>query len=324
MCLVDNASHIYTVSVLKSLNKMWQSVSNIRVACYRFSGPDLFLNLLGTDIIDENKNLSLEKIKKLSNLNIDSNVLAIKTLWDKPFDINLIEYSINIISDETISIDSETKEYLTNEFMSVVNSDNDPIIKHFLLDILFFPIIKNIPERSDVLRVLDLYFLNALGFLDHPILYHRSYSKSILAVMDNAENGLIDLFTEKVFIYLINHFDAVCILGNYALTIYHSKIELARIKIKEDIHLRKSIKLEETFVSLFSSSIITIKSLMSMFDWKRDKAARLLARLTNLELFIENKVGKDKVFLNNVIMSAFLEVNKNDKVKELRKLLEKT
>lgn len=317
MGLASKANHIYTVPVLKALNKTWQSFSNLRIACYHFPSSDLLLNILVTDINPKDEELSLDDIKKLSNPDIESDILVIKTIWDKPFTIDLLEYCVNKIANISINIDEKTKENLISEFMSITKSDHDPIVKNSLLHILFYPILKNISKKYNILRVLDIYFMHYLGFLDHQILYHRSYFETLSDIMNNIGTGLIDLFSEKVFVYLINQFDSICILGNHVLTIYHHQIMLANTKVKEDAYLEKTFKLEKTFSSLFSNTVITIKDLMSIFNWKRDKAARILSRLTNLELFIEKKVGKDKVFINNVIIKTFAEVKKSDEVKEL-------
>ena len=315
---LSNLNIEYTIDTLKALNKSWQCFSNLRATCSNFPNSDLILNILSTNMINMHKNIGIGEIDKIYDNDLENNISAIKTIWDSPFSIELIEKCVQIIlEDYTFIINSNDKKQLEDNCFNILKSDNDPVIKTFLLHIILENALKHIEKKNKILRIFNIYFLHYQGFLEHPVLYHPTHFSSFLNVNEYIDNT--NTLKENIVIKFIDQFQIVCLLGIEVLNIYHNNIDDTYKKIKENTYLEKIFRTEDIFSKIFSKSVIDSKYLMFTFDWKRDKAIRFLSSLCNSNLFVKFKSDKKTVFINNIVFLTFFDIKNNSHIQDIIK-----
>ncbi|MBW5381024.1 hypothetical protein E6A52_09925, partial [Brachyspira hampsonii] len=80
------------------------------------------------------------------------------------------------------------------------------------------------------------------------------------------------------------------------------------MKLKSRLLINKNFKKildSNIFYIVFITPYVRIVDLMDMFNWKRDKAARLLSKLRDEDLFAEVRIKKEKIFINKYIIGLF-------------------
>jgi len=305
---IINLKEFQTVPVLTEILKTWKIFSDFRIVCIEFPNAPLLINGLVTRINTNIEELPIKELISQNNKYYSNDIYAIELIWNLPFSQDILQIVINIFN-ENYQVPNSDKELFYNKVHYLLYSDYDPLLKFFLLHHCSHSILKNTLYRDRILRVLGLYFLYKEEILTLPILYHDSHLSSLVSSTKTISEENIILFFKQV--------QNICISGIFILKIYNQKISEAKKMILEDSALSKLLVDSNFFSQFFEKDFHTISSIMTEFNWKRDKTARLLKKFCQKDILIEKKYGKDKLFINNILFSTFSEIKKNSNINKL-------
>ncbi|MGL4987572.1 MAG: hypothetical protein ACRC5H_10635 [Treponemataceae bacterium] len=307
--LSERIESLCSMDVLRQLNKSWQLLLQLQGTCYRFPNADLFLNILVTEKFHEN----YELLKSLDVSSSFKEIHLIKSLWEKPLNSKTIEEGVRAISQEKIKLSDQVKTTLQHAIVFINQTNHDPIIKQLIFHLVFSKTLPPFDEKNNFLRIVDIFVMHSLGFLDHPLLYPENF----MYLFAQASHDYKNQITEENILFFLYNFQQICSVGSAVLLIYNSKCNSAVKLINNDPYLEKLFLSKNLFAEIFQWPVINITTVMNNLTWKRDKTARFLAKLVDLNLLHEIKLGKDKIFVNILMTETFDDIKKNKHIQSI-------
>lgn len=295
MCNKIDVKMFDDIDVLKELAKTWHAYYNFRMSCLSLKNSEYLLSILSL-ILNPANNYEYKDIAMISYGILEEyhskhkEFRILKEVLNGDYDSSVFSKIISLVEDKEIIID---KKY--DEDIEYIDSlDLDPILKLLVYQKISYEYIKEYQGCFIICRVVFNIYSYKLKLLDTPILYPYQFFEASM-------NGSSD--KESIIRYL-KFLRGICLYAVDTISFVHENL----------IVLRNQLLLNKTFKKLTDSSIfyiifitpyIRIVDLMDMFDWKRDKAARLLSKLREEGLFMETKVKKEKIFINKYIINLF-------------------
>ncbi|MBW5411149.1 hypothetical protein E6A50_12320, partial [Brachyspira hampsonii] len=146
-----------------------------------------------------------------------------------------------------------------------------------------------------ICRIVFNIYSYKLKLLDTPILYPYQFFEA--TINDNSSN-------EESIIRYLKFLRGICLYAVDTISFVQNDL----MKLKSRLLINKNFKKildSNIFYIVFITPYVRIVDLMDMFNWKRDKAARLLSKLRDEDLFAEVRIKKEKIFINKYIIGLF-------------------
>lgn len=276
------------IEVLKQLAKTWRYFSNFRLSCMKLEKTEELLSILST--ISSAK--EFKAVELFGNINTSlPEFKVIEELWGEEYSAHVLEKILILFGFDNAK-NLKLKESYNSFIINIKNTDIDPILKFVAIYSYTF---KYLYDNRNLMRIVSMFIFKNLSLVSRPILYPLDFIYSTEIQYLNKESAIIILKT----------FEHICQFGEYTINLVDDNMKNLQSNMAKIKELRK-FSTSKYFYYLFSKLYITIADFMKDLNIKRDKAARLLAKLVKLGYFRENKLGKEKVFIN-MYMVEFLK-----------------
>ncbi|MGL5253624.1 MAG: hypothetical protein ACRC9L_01150 [Brevinema sp.] len=303
---ISDLERLHTVPVLRTVSSVWQNLISFQADFLQFPDSRLLLNFLvfNQGIALENVPRSFISTKELDNTNADLKILL--KIWDTPLTSLTLQRCMDEWSHEIVLSPEQIFNY-DLYITQLQKSRIDPLIQLYGFVYRTWKITKGHPNQERIIRIMALHFLKELGVLREPIFYPDNFL-IIGKLFDIFKNPVMD---DVIIIYL-NQFERICDLGSLIIGISKQKIaklmETMQSKVEDN---------EDIFFFFCSHVMIDIPQLMKIANWKRDKAARFLNSLSKEGIFLQKKIGTQKLFINAGLMDIFIEIRDNPQIKKM-------
>lgn len=309
MLNTNNIEFIENITVLKKLLCTYRAIANLRSICAQSSHSIILINSLATTTATGMITDLYTQFERNLEPNLD--IQATQAIWDQPFDYKTLNSVISIFHQDEYLLSKENAIAFNTILSSINHLTIDPILKFFFFGIMSFPIISNIPEYERIIRVLGIRFLKEQDIIEFPILWHNKFARTHYYVQQLELHSL-----ETVILEFLNDMEYVCYIGTYILKITKNKLSIIKQQLTQNSLLSNLNENEKLFDFVFGAFYLTIQDTIDTLNWKRDKGARFLQRLVSAGYFIERKKGKEKVFINNMILEIISEICLNSEIQE--------
>lgn len=283
------------INVLKELAKTWHAYYNFRMSCLSLKNSEYLLSILSL-ILNPANNYEYKDIAMISYGILEEyhskhkEFRILKEVLNGEYNSSVFSKIASLVEDKEIVID----EKYDGDIKYIDSLDLDPILKLLVYQKISYEYVKEYQGCFIICRVVFNIYSYKLKLLDTPILYPYQFFEINMADCSNKESIIRYLkFLRGICLYAVD-------------TIGFVQKNLAELKNKL-INNKTFKKLTDSgiFYIIFITPYIRIVDLMDMFDWKRDKSARLLSKLREEGLFMETKVKKEKIFINKYIINLF-------------------
>lgn len=283
------------IDILKELAKTWHAYYNFRMSCISLKNSEYLLSILSLILNPANhyeyKDIAMISYGILEEYHSKHKEFSIlKDFLDSEYNSSVFSNIISRLEDKDIVIGNDYDETIKY----IDSLDLDPILKLLVYQKISYEYVKEYKSCFIICRVVFNIYSYKLKLLDTPILYPYQFFEINMNSCSNKESIIRYLkFLRGICLYAVD-------------TIGFVQKNLA--VLKEKLLLNKTFKKltdSSVFYIIFITPYIRIVDLMNMFNWKRDKAARLLSRLREDGLFVETKVKKEKIFINKYIINLF-------------------
>ncbi|WP_157153261.1 hypothetical protein [Brachyspira murdochii] len=283
------------VDVLKELSKTWHSYYDFRMSCISLKNSEYLLSILSL-ILNPSNNCEFKDIAMISYSILEEyhskykEFLILKDFIQSDYNSEVFSKIVSRLEDREIKIDRSYDE----EISHVDNIDLDPLLKLLVYQKISYEYVKDYQSCFIICRVVFNIYSYKLKLLDNPILYPYQFFEMSMNESSNKES----------IIKYLQFLRGICLYAVDTISFVHNNLKVLRDKLLQNKNFKKLAD-SSVFYMIFITPYIRIIDLMNMFDWKRDKAARLLSRLKSEGLFIETKLKKEKIFVNNYIINLF-------------------
>ncbi|MGL5253627.1 MAG: hypothetical protein ACRC9L_01165 [Brevinema sp.] len=303
---ISDLERLHTVPVLRTISSVWQKFISFQAGFLQFPDSRLLLNFLvfNQDSALENMPRSLASMKDIDTTSKDM-VLLLK-IWDTPLTSLTLQRCMDEWPHETVLSPEQIFNY--DLYISQLHKSRiDPLVQVYGFTYRTWKITKGHPNQERIIRIMMLLFQKELGILQDPIFYPDNFL-IVGKLFDIFKNPVMD----DVIIMYLNQFERICDLGSLITSISKQKIaklmEIMQNKVEDN---------EDIFFFFCSHVIIDIPQLMKVSNWKRDKAARFLNSLSKEGIFLQKKIGTQKLFINAGLMDIFVEIRENSQIKKM-------
>ncbi|MEI0604846.1 hypothetical protein R4K55_11575 [Brachyspira alvinipulli] len=283
------------INVLKELAKTWHAYYNFRMSCLSLKNSEYLLSILSLILNPANhyeyKDIGMISYNILEEYHSKHKEFAIlKEFLDSEYNSVIFSKIVSLLEGSDITIDKSYDE----DINYIDNLDLDPILKLLVYQKISYEYVKDCQNSFIICRVIFNIYSYKLKLLDTPILYPYQFFKS---TMDNSSD-------EESIIRYLKFLRGICLYAVDTISFVHKNLSILKNRLLLNKNFKKLTD-SNVFSIIFITPYIRIVDLMNMFDWKRDKAARLLSKLREEGLFIETKIKKEKIFVNKYIISLF-------------------
>lgn len=293
------------IDILKELAKTWHTYYDFRMSCISLKNSEYLLSLLSL-ILNPNNHYEYKDIGMISY-----NILEEFHSKHKEFEIlnNFLkaEYNSEIFSKIVSSLEGKDiviDNSYDEDINYVDNLDLDPILKLLVYQKISYEYVKDYHNSYIICRVVFNIYSYKLKLLETPILYPYQFF----------EISMSDCSNKDSIIRYLKFLRGICSYAVGTIGFVHQNLAVLKSKLMLNKNFKKLTD-SDVFYIIFITPYIRIVDLMDMFNWKRDKAARLLSKLREEGLFYETKVKKEKIFVNKYIIGLF-ESGENEKPEE--------
>ncbi|OEJ13136.1 hypothetical protein BFL38_00730 [Brachyspira hampsonii] len=284
------------IGVLKELSKTWHAYYDFRMSCISLKNSEYLLSILSLILNPANhyeyKDMGMISYNILEEYHSKhKEFMILKEFSEKEYNSSVLSNIASRFEDKVIIID---KSY--DEDLKYIDSlDLDPLLKLLVYQKVSYEYVREYSSSFIICRIVFNIYSYKLKLLDTPILYPYQFFEATIS--DNSSN-------EESIIRYLKFLRGICL---YAVdTISFVQNDLMRLKSR--LLLNKNFKKladSNVFYIIFITPYVRIVDLMDMFNWKRDKAARLLSKLRDEDLFAEVRIKKEKIFVNKYIIGLF-------------------
>lgn len=290
------------IDVLKELSKTWHAYYNFRMSCISLKNSEYLLSILSLILNPANhyeyKDIGMISYGILEEYHSKHKEFSIlKEFLNSEYNSSVLSKIVSLLEGKDIIID---KTY--DEDINYIDSlDLDPILKLLVYQRISYEYVKDYQSSFIICRVIFNIYSYKLKLLDTPILYpYQFFEASMNSTSDK----------ESIMRYL-KFLRGICLYAVDTISFVHNNLSLLKNRLLLNKNFKKLTD-SNVFSIIFITPYVRIVDLMNMFDWKRDKAARLLSKLREEGLFAETKVKKEKIFVNKYIIGLF-ESGENEK-----------
>lgn len=284
------------IDVLKELAKTWHAYYTFRMSCISLKNSEYLLSILSLILNPANhyeyKDIAMISYSILEEYHSKHKEFGIlKDFLHNEYNSSILSNIISRLEDKDIVISNSYDE----DIEYIDSLDLDPILKLLVYQKISYGYVKEFKSCFIICRVVFNIYSYKLKLLDTPILYPYQFFEISMSNCTNNKGAIIKYlkFLRGICLYAVD-------------TI--SFVQKNLLELKSKLLLNKTFKKltdSSVFYIIFITPYIRIVDLMDMFNWKRDKAARLLSRLREEGLFMETKVKKEKIFINKYIINLF-------------------
>ncbi|WP_028329081.1 hypothetical protein [Brachyspira alvinipulli] len=283
------------INVLKELAKTWHAYYNFRMSCLSLKNSEYLLSILSLILNPANhyeyKDIGMISYNILEEYHSKHKEFAIlKEFLDSEYNSVIFSKIVSLLEGRDVAIDKSYDE----DINYIDNLDLDPILKLLVYQKISYEYVKDYQNSFIICRVIFNIYSYKLKLLDTPILYPYQFFKSTM----------YDSSNEESIIRYLKFLRGICLYAVDTISFVHKNLSILKNRLLLNKNFKKLTD-SNVFSIIFITPYIRIVDLMNMFDWKRDKAARLLSKLREEGLFIETKAKKEKIFFNKYIISLF-------------------
>ncbi|MGL4393641.1 MAG: hypothetical protein ACRCS8_00215 [Brevinema sp.] len=302
---ISELESLHTVPTLSQISKTWEAFIRFQAAFLQFPDSQLVLNFSSLNL-EFLLDFSVEKLGLIKSEQANSkDLLALNTIWEMPFDSLSLKICLNIW-DPQFQLSSEVLDEYDLFIKEIRSSDINPMIQLTAVLYKIWQMCQEHTRIERVLRVLQLHFSKEIGLVKLPFFYPDTYLV-IPYVFKLSPNNL----TEETVIKYLSQFERVCLLGAMVLELSSSKTANMMKTLDEKIENETAL-----WRMLCSHIFVEISEVMEISGWKRDKSARFLNQLSNEGLFLAQKIGTQKYFINLKLAEIFKDLKQNQSIQQ--------
>ncbi|WP_300367739.1 hypothetical protein [Brachyspira sp.] len=290
------------IDILKELAKTWHTYYDFRMSCISLKNSEYLLSLLSLILNPNNhyeyKDIGMNILEEFHSKHKEFEIL--NSYLKAEYNCEVFSKIVSSFEGKDILIDKSYDE----DINYIDNLDLDPILKLLVYQKISYEYVKDYNNSYIICRVVFNIYSYKLKLLETPILYPYQFF----------EISMSDCSNKASIIRYLKFLRSICSYAIGTISFVYKNLAV----LKSELILNKNFKKltdSDVFYIIFITPYIRIIDLMDMFNWKRDKAARLLSKLKGEGLFIESKVKKEKIFVNKYIISLF-ESGENEKPDE--------
>ena len=283
------------IDILKELVKTWNIFLNFRISCVRLKNSEYLLSILSSMV---NNNYSYNDFNLVSS-NIISEYNSRHTEFslmnkyiDEDYNNEVLSTIISTLESEEVHIGSNYND----DIEYIDNLDLDPILKLMVFQRMSYRYLKEYKSCVNIFRIIFNLYSHRIKLLDKPIIYPDVFFQI----------NMVEHVSKQSTIAYLKFLSDICLYGMETINFVSDNLNILKKQLEKNKNFRYLIKSNSFFIILINPCL-KIVDLMALFNWKRDKAARLLSKLRDDGLFLEIKIKKEKLYINKYIIDLFSE-----------------